>query len=99
MPSCLRIARRCGERDASRSGVPSATFAGYPELFVRPLLRPLRRDVDVVRVRLRVFGCEELDQPLELETIRVQEVELLTVRQMELDLAGVGPFKAIQPAL
>src|SRR5438445_5081570 len=99
MPSCSRIARRCRERDASSSGDVSATCAGYPELFVRPLLRPFRRNVVVVRVRLGVVGCIELDQALELEAVRVQQVEQLAVRKMELDLASVRPLEAVQAAL
>src|SRR6185436_6670419 len=99
MPSCSRIALRCGDVDASSSGAASAMFTRDPELLRGPLLRPLRAHVRVVRVCLGVRRREQLDQPLELEVVRTEEVEHLAVGKVELDLAGVLPFDAMQAAL
>ena len=65
-PSCVRIARRCGEVDARTSGgaggaltrsAPSSlrrwSLSRDPDLLARPLARPVRRHVRVVLVRLR----------------------------------------------
>src|SRR3954466_8507603 len=102
MPSCSRIARRCGDRDASSNGAAggaSATLARDPDLFVRPLARPLGRDVGVVRVCLRALGRIQLDEALDLEAILVQQIDPLAVPEMELDLLRVAPLDAAQVAL
>src|SRR3954470_401531 len=106
MPSCSRIARRCGDRDASSNGAAggaSATvqrsLARDPDLFVRPLARPLGRDVRVVRVCLRTLGRIKLDETLDLEAVLVQQVDPLAVAEMELDLLRVAPLDATQVAL
>src|SRR5919204_2017209 len=106
MPSCSRIARRCGEREASSSGGAGGASAmparrrlrRDPELFRRPPARPLGRDPLVVLVRLRALGCVELDQPVELEAVGAQEVDQLPGWKMELDFLGVWPFDAMHCA-
>src|SRR5689334_17969184 len=102
MPSCSRIAIRRGDVDASRSGGAggaSATFARHPDLFRRPLLAPLCADVAVAVVRLRVLRCEELDETHELETVRAQYVDPVTVAHVEFDFVRVGPVDPLQTAL
>src|SRR4051812_29662496 len=103
MPSCSRIARRCGERDASRGGgaggASAIALARSPHFFGRPLPRPLGGDVVVVLVRLRVVRRVQLDQALDREVVRAQQVEQLAVREMELDLAGVLPLDTAEIAL
>src|SRR3954464_8733111 len=102
MPSCSRIARRCGDRDASSNGAAggaSATLARDPDLFVRPLARPLGRDVRVVRVCLRTLGRIQLDETLDLEAVLVQQVDPLAVAEMELALLRVTPLDAAKVAL
>src|SRR3954453_16002386 len=139
MPSCSRIARRCGDRDASSNGAaggasatlqrsvrivrrrlghtlwisrptagtavglcaasPSRRLARDPDLFVRPLARPLGRDVRVVRVCLRTLGRVQLDEALDLEAVLVEQVDPPAVAEMELDLLRVAPLDAAQVAL
>src|SRR5919198_5688609 len=96
MPSCSRIARRCGERDASSNGAGSA--ACNPELLRRPPTRPLCGDVVVVLVRLRLVRGVQLDHPLDLEAVVAQQVDLLSRGQMELNLLCVGPLDLVQVA-
>src|SRR3954468_5953270 len=102
MPSCSRIARRCGDRDANKSGAAggaSAMFPRGPDLFVRPLPRPLGRHVLVVRMRLGALGRVQLDETLDLEAVLVQQIDPLPVTEMELDLVRVAPLHPVQPAL
>src|SRR5712691_10710306 len=95
MCSCSRIALRCGEVDARRSGGDggaSATLARDPDLVSGPLARPFDRHVLVVGmyfgIRLRV----QLDESLDLEPVRVQKVDPVAVTELELDLACVRPL-------
>jgi len=97
------MARRCGERDASSNGAvggaSAIALARDPDLFRRPLLRPLDGDVRVVLVRPRVGPRIQLDQALDIEAALARQVDQLAVRQMELDLLRVFPLQAMQIAL
>ena len=89
MPSCSRIARRCGEtrcendRRSRRDAHPrlrafQISSAGH-------LRGPLGRDEVVVLVSLRVVGRLELPERLDLEAALPQHADPLAVRQLELD--------------
>src|SRR5213593_4707652 len=96
MCSCSRIALRCGEVDASRSGGAGGASAIVqprdPELFGRPLSCPIGRDVLVVGMRLGIRLREQLDETLDLEPVRAHEVDLVAVTELEFDLACVRPL-------
>src|SRR5512133_2050912 len=102
MPSCSRMARRCGERDASRSGAAggaSATLGGDPELLGRPLPSPLGRHVVVIGVRLGPFRREQLEQAVDHEVIRAQELDPIRVPDVELHFMCVGPLDLVHSLL
>src|SRR6266498_4306595 len=113
MCNCSRMAFRCGDVDASRSGGAggaSATFrvrgvalrslsqrlACDPDLFCRPLSRPIGLDVLVIGMRLGIRLCEQLDETLDLEPVRAQQVDPVAVTELELDLACVRPLDLAQ---
>src|SRR5918999_3836456 len=101
MPSCSRIARRCGLVDASRSGgagAASATLPRLPVLLARPPARPVRRDEVVVLVRRSVGGSLDLDQVEDLEAIRAEEADPVAVPEVELH-AAVGPLEPVHAEL
>src|SRR5436190_5923617 len=88
MPSCSSIARRCGDREASRSGgagAGSAMQAGLPDVFDRPAPRPFGVDVVVVLRHRRVRRRFHLEQPLDLEAVRAQQLDPVAVREVVLD--------------
>ena len=79
MRSCSRIARRCGEVDAR-----TRTLPGLPDLLRRPAVRP--RPVHPLVPRLRPLGRRlDLDQILDLETVRAEEPDPLAVADVEVD--------------
>src|SRR6476469_2797171 len=99
MCSCSRIALRCGDVDASRSGDDggaSATLACDPDLVCRPLACPFGRYVLVVRMRLGIRRRIELDEPVDLESTFAQKVDPVAVSEVELDLVCVRPFVLAQ---
>src|SRR5690349_19473080 len=96
--SCSRIARRRGDVDARSSGGAggaSATLSRLPDVLPGPAACPVDRN-PVSVARRRVFGRTELDQRLELESLRPQQPNPFAVRQLELDRAPVGLF-AVHP--
>ena len=93
-PSCSRIARRCGDVEARTSARPVTRASRATQISSHGhLLRPLGGHVGVVVVRLGVRGRLDLDQPLDLEAVRAQQVDPLAVREVELD-AALGPLEA-----
>src|SRR6266571_747219 len=95
MCSCSRIALRCGEVDARRSGGDggaSATLARDPDLVSGPLARPFDRHVLVVGMHFGIRLRVQLDESLDLEPVRVQKVDPVAVTELELDLACVRPL-------
>src|SRR6266545_7356280 len=88
MPSCSRIAFRCGDLDARTSGGAGAAsaiaFPGLPDLLGRPLARPLGRNESVVRMGLRRRRCLQLDQVENVQAVRAQEPDPIPVREVEL---------------
>ena len=101
MRSCSRIARRCGEVEASTSGVASAAhrFLRDPDLLGRPLARPLGREGVVVRVVDGIVGRVQLDEVGDVEAACAGGGEKLAVRQLPLDAELAGPLEATQPPL
>ena len=100
--------RRTGSAAAPGSRAAAATStrgradrrsspAGDPDLLAGPLLRPVGGDVRVVLVRLGVGGRLDLDQPLDLEAVRAQQVDPLAVREVELDADPSGHSKRCMP--
>src|ERR671936_1263315 len=103
-PSCSRIARRCGDVDARRiggTGVASATFPGHPDLLAWPATGPLGRDERVVAGILCVGRSLKLDQPLNVEAVRPEQVDPDAVREVELDAAALldRPVEPVHPKL
>src|SRR5206468_7682688 len=72
--------------------------AGAPNLFARPLLRPLGARMVVVVVD-RGLRRVELVELLDLEAVRAQESDPVAVAELELDLVRVGPFDLVESAL
>ena len=69
-------------------------LACLPDLFARPLARPLRRHPPVPR--RRVGGRTKLDQVLNLEPVGAEETNPITVAEVELD-RPVGPIDPMHP--
>src|SRR6478752_7665281 len=99
MCSCSRIALRCGDVDARRSGAAggaSATFTGDPEILARPLLRPLDRDKIVVRVRRALVRRAQLTQLFEIEAVSPKQTDPLTVRRVIFDTQFTRPLRSVE---
>src|SRR3954463_8454793 len=102
MCNCSRMALRCGDVDASSrggDGGASATLARAPDLLGRPLARPLGRDVLVVGVRLRLRRRKELDETIDLEIVRTEQIDPFAVTELELDPVVTRPLDLVQPGL
>src|SRR5438445_124241 len=69
----------------------SEGFPGHPDLLGWPLVRPFARDV--VEPALGPLRRLELHEPLDLEAVRTEQLDPVSVAQMELDLAGVRPVE------
>src|SRR5215210_5724458 len=98
MCSCSRIALRCGDLEASRSGGAggaSATSACYPDLLCRPLVAPLGRDEVVVLRCIRARRCLHLDQVLDLEAVLPQQTDPVAVSEVVFGAVLLGPADAV----
>src|SRR6267142_4291295 len=71
---------------------PPSPASSPPDLFARPLARPLERDVVVARRRGR--RRSHLDQVLDLEPVVSEHADPVPVREMELDPGVAGPLDA-----
>src|SRR2546428_4461982 len=80
-----------------RRRVLRSWFARGPDLLGRPLARPLRAHVAVVVVFLRVRARVHVDKALDLQAIRVQEIDPTAVGQVVLDADLLGPLGAVEP--
>src|SRR2546428_10294944 len=96
------MALRWGDLEARSSGGAgraSARLARDPDLFGRPLPRPLRRRDLVVAVLLGACGRVHLDQVLDVEAVRAQKPEPVAVRKVVLRPLLLGPPDAVHAEL
>ena len=96
--SCSRIARRCGEVEASRSGAATLIRSCAPSRSPPPASAGAHSGVGSARSgAARVRRRLELDQVLDLEAVRAQQADPVAVAEVELDPVLVGPLEAVHP--
>src|SRR5713226_324611 len=74
----------------------SSALAGGPDLLRWPLPRPLRTHVPVEVVPLRIRARIHVDEALDLETVRMKQVDPRSVREVVLHPDLLGPFVAVE---